>query len=41
MMPEAIAKLGGLDVLVNNAGIGGPTSPVEHLDPDGWELSCR
>ncbi len=37
MVPEAIARLGGLDVLVNNAGIGGPTSPVEDLDPEGWE----
>jgi NAD(P)-dependent dehydrogenase (short-subunit alcohol dehydrogenase family) len=37
MVPEAITKLGGLDVLVNNAGIAGPTSPVADLDPDDWE----
>lgn len=37
MVPAAVAKLGGLDVLVNNAGIGGPTAPVERLDPDAWE----
>jgi NAD(P)-dependent dehydrogenase (short-subunit alcohol dehydrogenase family) len=37
MVPEAVKKLGGLDVLVNNAGIGGPTAPVEDLDPDAWE----
>ena len=24
---EAIGRLGGLDVLVNNAGVGGPASP--------------
>lgn len=29
--------LGGLDVLVNNAGIAGPTGPIERIDPGGWE----
>ncbi len=33
----AAAALGGIDVLVNNAGISGPTSPVEEMDPDQWE----
>ena len=28
---------GGLDVLVNNAGIAGPTGPVEDIDGAGWE----
>ncbi len=28
---------GGLDVLVNNAGIAGPTAKVEDIDPDDWE----
>jgi NAD(P)-dependent dehydrogenase (short-subunit alcohol dehydrogenase family) len=28
--------LGGLDVLVNNAGIAGPTGPIETLDPADW-----
>src|SRR6516164_3035337 len=37
MVGEAIQALGGLDVLVNNAGIAGPTAPVEHMDPDEWE----
>jgi NAD(P)-dependent dehydrogenase (short-subunit alcohol dehydrogenase family) len=29
--------LGGLDVLINNAGIAGPTGPVEALDMQQWE----
>lgn len=28
---------GGLDVLVNNAGIAGPTAPVENIDPVDWD----
>ncbi len=36
-MQAAIAELGGLDVLVNNAGIAGPTGPVEELAPEDWE----
>jgi NAD(P)-dependent dehydrogenase (short-subunit alcohol dehydrogenase family) len=28
--------LGGLDVLVNNAGIAGPTAAVEHITTDDW-----
>jgi NAD(P)-dependent dehydrogenase (short-subunit alcohol dehydrogenase family) len=30
-------ELGGLDVLVNNVGIGGPTTPAEHLSSDEWQ----
>ena len=37
MVTAAAEALGGLDVLVNNAGIAGPTAPVEELDPDEWE----
>ena len=29
-------SLGGLDVLVNNAGIAGPTGPVENVVPEDW-----
>ena len=37
MVPAAAEALGGLDVLINNAGIAGPTAPTEKLDPDEWE----
>ncbi|MGP9783150.1 3-oxoacyl-[acyl-carrier-protein] reductase [Arthrobacter sp. MYb224] len=32
-------ELGGLDVLVNNAGIAGPTGPVETLDAEAWKAT--
>jgi len=41
MVEAAVAALGGLDVLVNNAGIGGPTAPVETLAPDDWDAVLR
>ena len=34
---EALASLGGLDCLVNNAGIAGPTGKVEEIDPAEWD----
>jgi NAD(P)-dependent dehydrogenase (short-subunit alcohol dehydrogenase family) len=37
MVAAGVAALGGLDVLVNNAGIAGPTEPTETMDPDAWE----
>lgn len=37
VIDDARQKLGGLDVLVNNAGIAGPTGAVEDLDPAQWE----
>ena len=30
-------ELGGMDVLVNNAGIAGPTAKVEDIRPEDWE----
>lgn len=41
MVAEAAAALGGLDVLVNNAGISGPTASVEQMDPDAWDAVLR
>ncbi len=37
MVAAGAKALGGLDVLVNNAGIAGPTAPVEEMDPEEWE----
>jgi NAD(P)-dependent dehydrogenase (short-subunit alcohol dehydrogenase family) len=37
MVADAAAALGGMDVLINNAGISGPTASVEQMDPDAWE----
>jgi NAD(P)-dependent dehydrogenase (short-subunit alcohol dehydrogenase family) len=37
MVGTAVNALGGLDVLVNNAGIAGPTASVETVDPGQWE----
>ena len=34
---EAVDVLGGIDILINNAGISGPTTSVEGLDPDEWD----
>jgi NAD(P)-dependent dehydrogenase (short-subunit alcohol dehydrogenase family) len=36
-MFEALEQaFGGLEVLINNAGIAGPTGPIETLDPAAW-----
>lgn len=36
LFAEVRAQLGGLDLLVNNAGIAGPTSPVEETSLADW-----
>lgn len=41
MMDETIRTLGGLDVLVNNAGIAGPSASVADLDPAAWDAVLR
>ena len=37
LFEEALGALGGLDVLVNNAGIAGPTAAVDQIDPPDWD----
>lgn len=33
---NAVDAFGALDVLVNNAGIGGPVGPIHEMDVEGW-----
>jgi NAD(P)-dependent dehydrogenase (short-subunit alcohol dehydrogenase family) len=37
LFDDAKRTLGGLDVLVNNAGIAGPTGKVEDVAPEDWD----
>jgi NAD(P)-dependent dehydrogenase (short-subunit alcohol dehydrogenase family) len=37
LFEEALAALGGLDCLVNNVGIAGPTGRVDEIDPEAWD----
>jgi len=37
LFEEVKRNLGGLDVLVNNAGIAGPTAKVEDIRPEDWD----
>lgn len=37
LFDDAIRKLGGLDCLINNAGIAGPTGPVHEIKPEDWD----
>ena len=40
-MDAALGRLGGLDVLVNNAGIAGPTARVEDVDPAALDATLQ
>src|SRR5262249_62367837 len=40
-MDAALGALGGLDVLVNNAGIAGPTAAVEEVAPEDLDATLR
>ncbi len=34
---RTVDRFGGLDCLVNNAGVAGPIAPVEEIDREGWD----
>jgi len=40
-MDAALGQLGGLDVLVNNAGIAGPTAKVEEVKPEELDATLQ
>lgn len=37
LFSDVLNVLGGLDVLVNNAGIAGPTGRIEDINPEDWD----
>ncbi|MGO4407993.1 SDR family oxidoreductase [Bosea sp. RAF48] len=41
MVADAVSQLGGIDILINNAGIAGPTARVQDVDPDQWEAVLK
>jgi len=41
LFDDVLAALGGLDVLVNNAGIAGPTGRVEEINPEDWDRTLQ
>src|SRR5919109_451426 len=36
LFDDALRNLGGLDIMINNAGIAGPTANVEEVKPEDW-----
>jgi NAD(P)-dependent dehydrogenase (short-subunit alcohol dehydrogenase family) len=41
LFDEALVSLGGLDVMVNNAGIAGPTGNIEDISPPDWRRTLE
>src|SRR5690349_1830617 len=37
LFDATLDRLGGLDALINNAGIAGPTGQVDSIEPDDWD----
>lgn len=41
LVAEAVAQMGGVDVLVNNAGIGGPRAALEDVSYEDWDRTIQ
>lgn len=41
MFARVDADLGGLDIVVNNVGVAGPTGPVEDMDPEAFDACVQ
>lgn len=41
LVTEALAALGRIDVLINNAGIGGPRAPLEEIRDEDWQQTIN
>jgi NAD(P)-dependent dehydrogenase (short-subunit alcohol dehydrogenase family) len=37
LFDDIVARYGGLDILINNAGVAGPTARVEDVSPSDWD----
>ena len=37
---QALARFGKIHMVVNNAGVGGDTGPIESQDKNGWQWAC-
>jgi len=41
LFSAVVRRLGGLDVLVNNVGVAGPTAAVDEMDPEAFDQCVR
>ena len=41
LFEEAMLSLGGIDTLINNAGIGGPNAPIDEMPDDAWDKTIQ
>lgn len=41
LVSEAVAQMGGIDVLINNAGIGGPRAALEDVSYEDWDRTIQ